>query len=120
MITLIEGLPSNVVGIRAQGTVHSADYQAVLDPAVAGALAEHDSIRLLYVLGPDFDGYSGGAMWADTKLGVSTWSAWQRIAVVTGHRAYADGVRAMGWMLPAEVKVFDEDALDEARAWISQ
>jgi hypothetical protein len=120
VITSIEGLPENVVGIRAEGKVHSADYKSVADPAVEAALAASDSIRLLYVLGEDFDGYSGGAMWADTKLGISNRSAWERIAVVTDHQAYADGVKAMGWLMPAEVRVFPVRELDEAKSWVSQ
>lgn len=120
MITLIEGLPANVVGIRAEGKVHSADYKSVADPAVDAALASSDNIRVLYVLGEDFEGYSGGAMWQDTKLGLSNWSAWEKLAIVTDHTAYADGVKAVGWMMPAEVKVFAVADLDAAKAWVAE
>ena len=120
MLSIIDGLPANVVGMRAEGKVHAQDYRSVLDPAIEAALAAHDRIRMLYVLGPGFDGYSGGAMWQDTKLGMAHWSAWERIAVVTDHSAYADGVRAVGWMIPAEVRVFPVAELDAARAWVSE
>ncbi len=120
MITRIEGLPEHVVGIRAEGKVHSVDYKEVVDPAVEAARAGGDRIRLLYVLGDDFDGYSGGAMWQDTKLGMSNWADWERIAVVTDRSVYADGVRAIGWMMPAEVRVFAVAELDAATAWVSE
>jgi hypothetical protein len=32
---------------------------------VEQALSEHDKVRLLYVLGAEFTGFSGGAMWED-------------------------------------------------------
>jgi hypothetical protein len=119
MIRLIEGLPPNVIGFEAVGEVRAGDYKTVLDPAVDEALATHDKIRFLYVLGDDFDGYSGGAMWEDAKVGVSHLSKWDKIALVTDHTAYADGVKAFGWMVPGEIKIFSVADLDDAKAWVS-
>ncbi len=106
MIRLIDGLPANVIGVEAVGEVRAGDYESVLDPAVDAVLATHDKIRFLYVLGDEFDGYSGGAMWEDTKVGVSQWSKWEKIALVTDHTVYEDGVKAFSWMVPGEIKVF--------------
>jgi hypothetical protein len=119
MIRLIEGLPSNVIGFEGVGEVRAGDYKTVLDPAVDEALATHDKIRFLYVLGEDFDGYSGGAMWEDTKVGVSHWSKWDKIALVTDDTAYADGVKAFGWMVPGEIRIFSVADLDDAKAWVA-
>ena len=60
MIELIEGLPAPVVGLRVGGEVTRQDYERVLLPAVRAMRESHDRIRLLYVLGADFDGYSAG------------------------------------------------------------
>ncbi|MGI9642103.1 MAG: STAS/SEC14 domain-containing protein [Acidimicrobiia bacterium] len=119
MIKVIEGLPADVVAIEAVGEVRAGDYDDTLDPAVDAALATHDKISLLYVLGADFDGYSGGAMWEDTKLGVTHWTSWKKIALVTDHGGYADGVKAFAWLIPAEIKVYALADRDEATAWVS-
>lgn len=120
MIRLIDGLPDNVIGFEAVGEVRAGDYKSVLDPAVDAALENHDRVRLLYVLGDDFDGYSGGAMWEDTKIGMSHLSKWEKIAIVTDHKAYQDGIKAFGWMIPGEVKVFAVADLTNAEAWTAQ
>lgn len=120
MIRPIDGLPDNVIGFEAVGEVRAGDYITILDPAVDAALENHDKIRLLYVLGDDFDGYSGGAMWEDTKVGVSHLSKWEKIAIVTDHKAYQDGIKAFGWMIPGEVKVFAVADLTSAEAWAAQ
>lgn len=120
MIRLIDGLPDNVIGFEAVGEVRAGDYKSVLDPAVDAALGDHDKVRLLYVLGDDFDGYSGGAMWEDTKIGMSHLSKWEKIAIVTDHKAYQDGIKAFGWMIPGEVKVFAVADLTNAEAWTAQ
>ncbi len=120
MIRLLEDLPANIVGFEAVGHVDAGDYQSVLEPAISSALAEHDTIRLLYVLGSQFDGYSGGAMWEDTKVGIDHWSKWDRIAVVTDHGTIADAIKYLGWMVPGEVRLFPFDSLDAAKAWLAE
>ena len=57
MLELIPDLPDNTVGIRAIGDVEDEDYEDVLVPEIERRLAHHDKIRLLYVLGPEFEGY---------------------------------------------------------------
>jgi hypothetical protein len=120
MIRMIEGLPSQVVGFEAVGQVESADYENVLDPAVEQALQTHDKLRLLYVLGEEFTGYTGGAMWEDTKLGGEHWRSWEKIAVVTDEAWIGNGVKALGWMIPGQVRVFPTGGLDDAKAWVAE
>lgn len=119
MIRMIEGLPQNVIGFEAVGQVDAGDYQTVLDPAVDAALESNDKLRLLYLLGSEFTGYTGGAMWEDTKVGIGHWSVWEKIAIVTDTGWVADGIKFFGWMLPGEVKVYATDQLDDAKAWVT-
>lgn len=118
MIRVIDGLPDNVVAVSGTGEVSSDDYTSTLDPAIDAALETNDKIRLLYVLGDDFASYSGGAMWQDTKVGLAHWTSFEKIAVVTDEDWIENAVKAFGWMIPGEVKTFDDDDLDEAKAWI--
>jgi hypothetical protein len=117
MIKILEGLPDNVIGFEAVGTVTAGDYDDVLEPAVAAVRDTNEKARMIYVLGDQFEGYSGGAMWEDTKLGVSNWSGWEKIAVVTDHGAYRDLIKAFGWVLPGEVRVYPTSERDAAIAW---
>jgi len=119
LISVLTDLPPNVVGFEAVGHVSADDYRRVLEPAVAAALQETDKLRLLYVLGEKFEGYSAGAAWQDTKLGISHWSSWERIAVVTDSALVRDGVKALAWIVPGEVRVFSIDERDDARTWVS-
>jgi hypothetical protein len=67
MIKIIEDMPLGTIGLEAVGKVTEDDYRDVLLPAVSAAVERND-VRLLYILGEDFESYSPGAMWADTKL----------------------------------------------------
>jgi hypothetical protein len=119
MIQLLTDLPDGVVGIEAVGHVEAEDYARVVEPAVRAALEHSDRLRLLYVLGEGFEGYSAAASWEDAKLGIGHWSAWERIAVVTDRGWIRDGIKAFGWMFPGEVKVFPTAGQGDARAWVS-
>lgn len=118
MIELIEGLPAPVVGLRASGTVSAEDYERELVPAIEAMIAAHDKVRVLYVLGDDFDGYSFGAAWQDTKLGLGNLRHWERCAIVTDADWIENAVKALGWMMPGEIRAFDDDDYDDAREWI--
>ena len=120
MIRKIEGLPDNVVAVSGVGEVSSDDYTSTLDPAIEAALEKHDRIRLLYFLGDDFDRYSGGAMWQDTKVGLGDRKAWERIAVVSDHRALVDAIKVFAWMVSGEVRTYPKAELDDAKAWLSE
>lgn len=119
MIRLIDGLPDDVVGLEGVGEVSAGDYKDVLDPAVDAALASSDKIRLVYVLGDEFSGYTGGAMWEDTKIGMSHLSSFDKIALVTDHTGYSDAVKAFGWLMPGEVETFAVADKDAAISWVS-
>jgi SpoIIAA-like len=119
MLKLIDGLPDSVLALEAIGKVTADDYRQVLVPAIEDRLARFPKVRLLYVLGREFDGFSGGAAWEDTKLGMSHFTAFERVAVVTDVDWIEAMVKAIGFALPGEVATFDVDELEEARAWIA-
>jgi hypothetical protein len=118
MLELIPDLPDQVLGIRAIDDVEDDDYEDVLVPAIEDRLSRHDKIRFLYVLGPEFDGYEADAMWEDAKLGAKTFTSYERIAIVTDSNLVRRSVKAFGWLMPGEVKIFAVADLDAATTWI--
>ena len=119
MITRIPGMPEGVVAFEAHGHVTGDDYEKVLVPAVQDELADHDKVRCLYVLGSDFTGYDGAALWDDTKIGVDHWGAWERIALVTDNGTYQGVVKAFAFLMPGRVTVFTLAERDAAVTWIT-
>lgn len=119
MIALMPNLPDTVVGIVASGHVDATDYETVLVPAVEAALKRHDAVRLLYVLGDDFAGFSAGAMWDDMKLGLAHYRAWEKVAVVTDVGWVANAMRMFTFAIPCPMKVFSLKDREQAEAWIA-
>ena len=120
MLTRIIDLPDNVLGIEASGEITADDYEAVLVPALEQKLHDSDRLRLLYVLGDGFDGITAGAAWEDAKVGLRHMSRFDRIAVVTDVDWVRHAVKAFGFAMPGDVRVFEGDDLKDAREWISE
>jgi hypothetical protein len=116
MLQRIES-PESVLAYRAVGKVDRSDYETVLEPALAAMVADKGEVRFVYVLGDDFDAYTAGAAWEDTKLGLSHASKWKRIGVVTDHDWVQRVVGMFGWMLPGEVKTFPLAEENRAIDW---
>jgi hypothetical protein len=106
--------PDTILAFRAIGKIERSDYDDVLEPAVEAMIADRGEIRLVYVLGEEFEEYTAAASWEDVKLGIGHASKWKRIAVVTDNHHLRQGVRMLGWMVPGEVKTFG--ASEEAAA----
>ena len=110
-------MPAGTIGLEATGKVTEEDYRDVLVPAVSAALEQGD-VRLLYVLDKGSE-YSAGAMWADTKLWTTHLKAWTRVAVVSDADWLERSIKAFGWMMPGEIKVFESDDVDDAKEWLA-
>ena len=117
MIRIVENMPVGTIGLEAVGKVTDDDYRDVLVPAVSAAL-ERDDVRLMYVLGNDFDSYSAGAVWADAKLWVQNIKGWKKVALVSDADWLENSVKAFHWLIPGEVKVFETDDVDDAKEWL--
>ncbi len=117
-IEMIPDLPDAVVGFVAKGQVTKEDYTGTLEPALKTALAAQDKVALLYVLGEEFTGYSGKAMWEDAKIGTESMSKWEKIAVVSDTKWVSESVGLFGHLMPSKIKVFSNADEAEARAWV--
>jgi hypothetical protein len=120
MLKRIIDLPDNVLGIEASGKVTAEDYQTVLVPELESMLRKIKKVRLLYVLGDTFDGYTGAAAWQDAKVGLTHLTQFDRIAVVTDVDWIRNSVKVFGFAMPAEVHIFAVDDLRQAREWVSE
>jgi hypothetical protein len=118
-VTVIEGLPDRAVGFSVEGVVTARDYAEVIRPLVEAKLKQHDRIDLLYRVAPGFEGFSAGAMWHDASLGVLHLTGFRRVAVVTDVDWIARATRLFAPLMPAEVQVFPDGDLEEAKAWIA-
>ncbi len=118
MIEITSDMPDNVVAVSAKGKVTGEDYDKVLIPALEEKLKGHKKIRLLYHLGKDFSGFSGEAMWEDAKVGIRHLTAFEKIAVVSDENWIVGAVKVFAFVIPCPVRIFGNEKLPEAKAWV--
>ncbi|NUT34069.1 MAG: STAS/SEC14 domain-containing protein [Hamadaea sp.] len=119
MITVITDLPEGILGADATGQITADDYRKVLVPAIDAATAGGGKVRLLFRLGPEFQGIDPDAMWQDAKLGAAHARAFERVGVVTDVEWLTKSMHAFGWLVPGEVKVFPNAEYDKAVDWLA-
>ncbi len=119
MIRLLDGMPPGVLGLEAIDDVEREDYQNVVVPAINAAIAEHGKVRLVYVLGPQFDEYEGEAVWEDLKLGARQPVSFERIAVVTDARWAGPALKIFSLLWPGQARAFPLAEVEAAKRWAS-
>ncbi|MFW2405386.1 MAG: STAS/SEC14 domain-containing protein [Gammaproteobacteria bacterium] len=120
MIVEIGGYADNIVAVQAEGQVTGEDYSKTLVPAVERTLANHDKVRFLYQIGPDFKRFTTTALWEDAKIGLHHLDGFERIAVVTDVAWIRKLVEGIGGSLTGSTRTFSLDEIETARAWIQE
>lgn len=120
MIDLKQIPDTNILIITAKGEITDDDYEDQIVPAVENVLENHEKLRFLYVLGEEYDGFEGDAMWEDTKIGMKHLTHYEKIGVVTDEKWIRRSVKAFGFLMPGEVKLFENAELADAEAWIAE
>jgi len=115
MIEIIEGFPDNVVGMVATGRVTVAECDSVLLPVVAEIRRRHDKLRLYFELDCRFP----GAGWEDLDIAPLRLQPWERVALVTDVSWVRQTVKALRFLIPAEVQVFPTIRAEEGRKWVT-
>ena len=119
MLTVLEGLGPDVLGIEATGKVTHEDYQRVFIPIAESRMAK-GPLNLLYVAGPDFAGYEVEALWDDGAFGIEHWHHFGRIAVVTETAWLRAVITIFSPFIPAEVRLFRPTEMEVAKDWTSR
>jgi hypothetical protein len=120
MIEVLTALPENVLGFVCHGQVTRQDYETVLIPAVESALKHHEKLRLYYETAPDMSGIDPGAVWEDTKVGMSHFTRWEKFAVVTDIEWISHSMKFFSFLLPGEMRVFKADEAEAAKQWVAE
>ena len=118
MLQLLQPTTGNLVSIGASGTVTAEDYEKVLIPEIEETLKSHDKVRVLFQLEPGA-GFTAGALWDDTKFGLSHFFAFEKLALVSDTEWVNNTVKLFGFVMPCPVKLFSLKERDAATEWIS-
>jgi len=119
VIEYLPSLPEDVVGFRVSGRITRDDFRE-LAPVLRTA-AETGEVRIVEVIGPEYEGLEPSAVVEDLKVGleflIGHRSALKRLAIVTDTEWVIRVIHLFVWLVPGEVRVFGLQELEEAKAW---
>lgn len=115
---VLDGFPDDVLALKAEGRLTSADYEETLIPLAKAKIEAEGKIKLLYWGGEEFNGFSVGAAWDDTRFGLSNLGEIAKLAMVTDIGWIKDSVKLFAKLMPTPVRVFSNDEFEAAKAWI--
>jgi hypothetical protein len=120
VVEQLPGMPAGTLGFRLSGRLTRDEYFRILDP-VREQLERGEKVSFLVETTSDFHGLDLGALWEDVKAGPSVGlkyrSSWERLAVVTDKDWMRHAIAAFGWLTPGEIRVFEPEELEAAKAW---
>jgi len=119
MLTLINGLPDNVLGVSGEGKITGKEYEAILIPAIEDKLKRNKKISLLYQLGGKFEGFDLSGLLDDAMVGMKHLFSWDKIALVSDDNMVNTTARFLTHIMPYKLKVFNGTELEEAKKWVS-
>lgn len=117
MFKLLTDLPPGIVGFESNGKITAADYETVLIPRLEEAL-KNGPVKLLFVMPEGFHGMEFGAMRDDAVFGIKHYFDFKKFAFVTDDGTMAALAHTFAFMIPAETRVFNLSARDEAVRWL--
>ena len=117
---IMEGFPDDVVVFHVEGTISYNDYVKTLIPFIRNKVSLSDKIKLLCFIGEDFDGFTLGAMWADTCFGLRYVRKISKLALVSDIAWVRKVAKIVSFLLPYPVRIFNDADINEAKSWIVQ
>lgn len=118
MIEKLTDLPRGVDGLKASGKVSKEDYETIVEPLLDTARREGRRMRLLYQLGPEFEGFSPGGAWEDAKIGLRSLRLFDGCAIVTDVGWIRESARLARFMMPCPVRIFGNGERSQAAEWL--
>jgi hypothetical protein len=117
-LQLTERQDGKVLEVQVQGKLTKDDYEAFV-PEIERLIRQHGKMRVLFYM-HDFEGWSAGALWEDTKFDARHFRDIERLALV-GETKWQEGMSVFCKpFTTAKVRYFDHSQLAEARQWIEE
>ena len=107
-----------IVTLKFREKLDKADYDTFV-PMIETQMENNAPIRLLAEL-HDFEGWTAGALWEDTKFAAKHFHDIERLAVV-GESRWQKGITVfVKPFTSADVRYFDINEIDRARKWVRE
>jgi hypothetical protein len=117
-INLEEEAVGNIVTLVFKGKLSKEDYELFV-PQIEGLMGQNKKIRLLVEL-REFEGWTVGAAWEETKFALKHFNDIDRLAIVGDRRWESGMTQFIKPFTTASVQYFDMSQIEAAKEWIRE
>ncbi len=117
---ILSGYPADVVAISAIGYIDHDTYDETLIPALEAAIAREGKVKVLYLMGPEFKGFTAGAIFEDAKYGLTHLAEFAQVAVVSDIDWVRAAMKLVAPFLHNKLRLFSVAELEAAKEWITR
>ena len=121
MLERIADVPDGIDAFTVVGTLTGDDYEQTVEPLLDEARRQGRRLRLLLQLGPEYEGFTAGAVWGKAETWRHNPSLLRMIdgyALVSDVRWIREWIHLVGFLMPFPLRVFGNDQRDDAVAWL--
>ena len=121
MLEKIPGIPDRIAAFTAVGTISADDYAQVVEPLLDEAARDGRRLRILLHLGPEYEGFTAGAVWGKAEAWMRHPTLWRYIegyALVSDVGWIDEFVHLASFLVSFPMRVFGNDGFDDAVAWL--
>lgn len=116
MMTFEQVDSRNIAEIEIDGAITKSEIEPMIEK-LDGMINEFGKIRVLEII-RGIGKVEPSAMWADLKWETRHIRSFSHVAIVADQHWVEWMVKPLALLLPAEIRVFHLDEIDEARDWI--
>jgi hypothetical protein len=121
MLERIPDVPDGIDAFRAVGKLTEDDYEQTVEPLLDEARSQGRRLRLLLQFGPEYEGFTAGAVWGKTETWRHHPSLLRMIdgyAFVSDVRWIREWIHLVGFLVPFPLRAFGNEERDAAVAWL--
>ncbi|MDW5593167.1 STAS/SEC14 domain-containing protein [Conexibacter stalactiti] len=115
----MDDMPAGTIGFQAIGEVEDDDWEDVVEPLLRRRIAEGETVRLLYLLGPEATEVESDAIWADAGFRAGHAGAFERVAIVADESWVKPAIKAWSVLMPGKARAFAVHDLPAAKSWLA-
>src|SRR3954452_8902387 len=120
MLRRMDDMPAGTVGFEAVGEAEDDDYEEAVEPLLRQRIAAGETVRLLYLLGPEASDVEGDAMKADAGFRARHAGAYERVAIVAAESWIKPAIKAWSVLTPGKARAFAVHDLPAAKTWLAE
>jgi len=119
MLEKLNDMPAGIDGLKASGRLSKEDYELVVEPLLDRARRDGRRVRLLFEVGPQFEGFAASEGWEDARMGLRYMRLFDACAIVTDLGWVRESTRLARFMMPCPVRAFGDQERGKAIEWLS-